>query len=168
MNLRPLSISARRFAGAALRCVRRTGPAGVIAALAVLGGCHERTVTTVRSPHPARLVSPDSARYGRITLTFVREVRRPTALGRFPDGGVARELAAYLEVEQHAPGRGSREIGRLLLTPVRRHDYGNIMDGEWHWIAPNRLRWRVEHGYSLSPELVQIDGGEIEIPPLAP
>ena len=142
---------------------------GVLAAVVTLAACHERQVTTVRSPNPARLVSPDSARYGRITLTFVREVRRPNALGSFPDGGTAYELAAYYEVAQHEAAQhgtesSARVLGRLPLTPVRRGRFGDQLGGRWEWVAPNRFRWRAEHGFLAT--LVRADSGEFEVPPL--
>jgi hypothetical protein len=149
---------------------RRSGHAthrlALLVIAALLAGCHERQVTrrVVRPHEPVRLTPPDSARYGRLELYEVREVRRPTALGRFPDGGTTIDVAVYYEAHQHGPGQAPRVIGRLPMRLVRRGDFGDVIHGEASWPAPDRLRWWVRHGYSIG--LVRTDTAELTIPPL--
>lgn len=135
-----------------------------IAALALLAGCHERQITRTVYRDPSTVIPPDSARYGRLTLHLVREVRRPRGIARFPDGGTPIEMAVYYEVRQRGPGRPERVIGRLPLRPVRRGDFGNIYSGRAIWPAPDRLRWWVRHGYD--PSHLRTDTAELVIPQL--
>lgn len=141
-------------------------PAAILLALLLLpflAACHERRVTRVAYP-PYTIATPDPSRYGRITLQLVREVNRPNALGRFPDGGVSRERAVYYEVSQLAPDGSSRLLGRLPLAPVRRAAFGDILDGGADWPEPDLLRWRVRHGWL--PGKARTDTATIRIPPL--
>ena len=78
-------------------------------------------------------------------------------------------LAAYYEVAQHEAAQhgtesSARVLGRLPLTPVRRGRFGDQLGGRWEWVAPNRFRWRAEHGFLAT--LVRADSGEFEVPPL--
>jgi hypothetical protein len=143
-----------------------TGRPGLLAAAVLLAGCHEQQITR-RVAHPnnaARLTPPDSVRYGRLRLYEVREIRRPNALGRFPDGGTPIEVSVYYEVHQLGPGEASRIVGRLPMRLVRRGDFGNVLDGGASWPAPDRLRWWVRHGYFGGP--VRTDTAELVIPSL--
>lgn len=133
--------------------------------LVPLAGCHEREVTRSVHPHPFWLDTPDPAIYGRLAVYTVKEYRKPRGLFRFPDGGVAFELAHYREVRQILPDGRERVIGQLHQQPVRRGDFGNTLPGGGHaWIGENRLRWWMRHGYE--PDEVRTDTAEIVIPPL--
>ncbi|HEU4563766.1 MAG TPA: hypothetical protein VFS05_03915 [Gemmatimonadaceae bacterium] len=135
----------------------------LLALLLPLAGCHEREVTRVVRP-PSRMATPDTARYGWLVLNEVREVRRPNALGAFPDGGVPIELAMYFEVRQEGGGHPPRVIGRLPMRRVRRHTFGDVLGGGRSWPAPNRLRYWIRHGYLTAEQ--RTDTAELEIPPL--
>lgn len=129
----------------------------------LLGGCgYEREVTRVEKPG-AVIESPDPARYGTLRLVWVREYRKPKGLSAFPDGGKALETALYAIVNQTGGGT-EREIGRIVLEPVRKNDFGNLNDMTWEWKAPDRLAYRVKHGYAGTKE--RVTEGDLQVPPL--
>lgn len=139
----------------------------VLIALAVslLASCYERRITRSVGGDPGWLKPPDRERYGMLRVYVVKEYRKPWRIFQFPDGGKPFELAQYFEFRQLLPGGEERVVGRAALRPVRRGDFGNIMLGGGHeWLAPDRLRYWIRHGYFGS--LARTDTTELVIPPL--
>lgn len=123
---------------------------------------YEAAVTRVKVPG-GMVTHPDPSRYGALKLVWVREFHKPTGLASFPDGGKARETAFYAVVYQMDRDR-EREVGRIHLSPVRRHDFGNLNSFKSEWLGSDRLRYRVEYGYRGA--LAKVAEGELSIPPL--
>lgn len=95
---------------------------------------------------------------GTLKLSLVQEYRKPRGLATFPDGGVPLYLAQYILVE-----REGQEVGRISFPFVRRNDFGNFNGGKLECQPPNRLLYRLEHGYGeFGPNSVV--EGELEIP----
>lgn len=131
-----------------------------------LAGCgYDPEVTRVRQPGGIQ-ESPDPARYGAVRLVWVREFHKPRGLLAFPDGGRAKETAAYVVVYQRAGDGTEWEIGRIHLQPVRRADFGNLEDAEFAWRAPDRLHYVIVHGYRFGGGPTRTAEGELVVPPL--
>lgn len=130
--------------------------------LLVTGCLYEQAITRREVPG-APLTSPLPERYGLLQLTLVQEYRKPSGFARFPDGGRAFYEAQYYIVYQ-LHGDERQEIARLPFAPVRRGDFGNLGPGRFEWVAPDRLSYRVEYGYTGS--LRKVIEGEVTVPPL--
>jgi hypothetical protein len=136
--------------------------AGLLALVLLLAGCGYGPVETKETPGP-ELKSPDTARYGSLQITWVRESRPPRGLFRFPDGGKPRDVAFYALVRQVGP-TGVREVRRIDLQPVRSADYGNLIDFHGEWPAAHRMVYRIRNGY-LTPNVMTTEG-EVLLQPL--
>lgn len=107
--------------------------------------------------------SPNPQRYGEIQLLWVEEYYQPTGILRFPDGGRAFETDRYALVLQSngVSLQSLRYAGMIRLEPVRRGDFGNLLDVRLDWAGENRLKYAVRYGYSGNLE--KVAKGEIEL-----
>lgn len=136
--------------------------AGLLVLLFTLTACGYGPVVKQETAG-GELKSPDPARYGTLRITWVREVRNPRGLSRFPDGGRVRDVAWYAILTQVWAG-GQREVARINLKPVRSGEYGDLIEFHSEWPAANRMTYRIRNGF-LAPSVVTTEG-EVQLQPL--
>lgn len=127
--------------------MRRLVLFGLITAAALsLGGClYEQKVTTVE--HPLGQKRCFQGEYGgSFRFTLLVHQRRPTGIGRFPDGGAPLDLSAQLLAERLGEAEPV-ETWRAEIPLFRQGDFGNLERAELSCQEPNRILFRVENGY---------------------
>lgn len=103
-----------------------------------------------------KMPAAEESNYGAVRAVWIREVRKPKGIAKFPDGGRALETAFYVSLRID-----DGETARINLRPVRRSDFGDIISAKFYPSGADRIDYEVVHGYSFYPKLILRETGRI-------